>query len=128
MTKDIVRSIFAMVGVQKQLLLSETRRVITEREEPNISIICTACSLPRCPPSTRFVGSPYLMTKPTLVQSLLNRPSQTYAGPNVPRQEYYSTKQEMLGIAAEEAARRLSGKGPRVVDVGIYSIVRGSGI
>jgi hypothetical protein len=61
------------------------------------------------------------MTKPTLVQSLLNRPSQTYAGPNVPRKEYYSTKQEMLRIAAEEVARRPSGEGPRVVEVGIYS-------
>jgi hypothetical protein len=62
------------------------------------------------------------MTKPTLVQSLLNRPSQTYSGPNVPRKEYYSTKQEMLRIAAEEAARRPSGERPGVVEVSIRVI------
>ncbi|KIM42917.1 hypothetical protein M413DRAFT_125606 [Hebeloma cylindrosporum] len=56
------------------------------------------------------------MTKPTLVQSLLNRPSQTYSGPDVPKKEYYSTKQEMLRIAAEEAARKPSGEAPRVVE------------
>jgi hypothetical protein len=65
------------------------------------------------------------MTKPTLVQSLLNRPSQTYAGPNVPRKEYYSTKQEMLRIAAEEAARGPSGEGPRVANVGIIQLFMG---
>lgn len=128
MTKDIVRSIFAMVGCTKATVVVGNKESDHRKGKSQIYPSYVQRVLPRCPPSTRLVGSPYLMTKPTLVQSLLNRPSQTYAGPNVPRQEYYSTKQEMLGIAAEEAARRLSGKGPRVVDVGIYSIVRGSGI
>jgi len=82
--------------------------------------------VPRCPTSTKLRSrSSSLMTKPTLVQSLLNRPSQTYSGPNVPRKEYYSTKQEMLRIAAEEAAKRPSGERPRVVEVGIIPLFVG---
>jgi len=82
--------------------------------------------IPRCPTSTKLRSRSFaLMTKPTLVQSLLNRPSQTYSGPNVPRKEYYSTKQEMLRIAAEEAAKRPSGERPRVVEVGIIPLLVG---
>jgi len=54
--KGYVRSIFAMVGAQKQLLLSETRRVITEKAKAKYSMQHV-----RCPPSTRLVGSPYLI-------------------------------------------------------------------
>lgn len=46
------------------------------------------------------------MAKPTLVQTLLNQPSQTYVNvvETKPKQEYYSTKQEMLRIAASAQA------------------------
>ncbi|PPQ81089.1 hypothetical protein CVT25_014552 [Psilocybe cyanescens] len=44
-------------------------------------------------------------TKPTLVQSLLNLPSQSYVNAETkPKKEYYSTKQEMLRIAATARA------------------------
>ncbi|GLB33283.1 hypothetical protein LshimejAT787_0101670 [Lyophyllum shimeji] len=39
------------------------------------------------------------MTKPTVLQSLLGLPSQTYSFP--PEKVYYSTKQDMLRVAAE---------------------------
>jgi hypothetical protein len=43
------------------------------------------------------------MSKPTLVQTLLNRPSQTYSTPSQQqRKEYHSAKQEMLRIAAAQ--------------------------
>ncbi|KAF9558220.1 hypothetical protein CPC08DRAFT_692332 [Agrocybe pediades] len=50
------------------------------------------------------------MTKPTLVQTLLNQPSQTYVNvlETKPKQEYYSTKQEMLRIAASVQAEKES--------------------
>ncbi|PPQ71722.1 hypothetical protein CVT24_007892 [Panaeolus cyanescens] len=41
------------------------------------------------------------MTKPTLVQSILNKPSQTYSQPYQQKKDYYSNRQEMLRIAAE---------------------------
>lgn len=48
------------------------------------------------------------MSKPTLVQSLLKQPSQTYrhADPAPSKKEYYSTKQDMMRIAAESARVR----------------------
>lgn len=39
------------------------------------------------------------MAKPTLLQSLLNRPSQTYSFPQ--EKMYYSTKRDMVRIATE---------------------------
>ncbi|KAF9526296.1 hypothetical protein CPB83DRAFT_908550 [Crepidotus variabilis] len=43
------------------------------------------------------------MSKPTLVQSILNRPSQSYASPGTQpsKKEYHSTRQEMYKIAAQ---------------------------
>ncbi|KAF8966437.1 hypothetical protein BDZ97DRAFT_1807914 [Flammula alnicola] len=44
------------------------------------------------------------MSKPTLVQSLLKQPSQTYRNADTnPRKEYYSTRQDMMRIAQESA-------------------------
>ncbi|KJA14248.1 hypothetical protein HYPSUDRAFT_208874 [Hypholoma sublateritium FD-334 SS-4] len=45
------------------------------------------------------------MSKPTLVQTLFNQPSQSYRPPP-DRREYYSTRAEMLRIAAESVPRR----------------------
>ncbi|KAJ3517565.1 hypothetical protein NLJ89_g420 [Agrocybe chaxingu] len=49
------------------------------------------------------------MSKPTLVQSLLNRPSQTYSTPVQPKKDYYSTRQEMLRIAQTSQLRTDAG-------------------
>ncbi|RDB15652.1 hypothetical protein Hypma_003990 [Hypsizygus marmoreus] len=46
------------------------------------------------------------MTKPTVLQSLLGRPSQTYSFPQ--EKVYYSTKQNMLRIATESNGQELS--------------------
>ncbi|KAG5350192.1 hypothetical protein C0989_012305 [Termitomyces sp. Mn162] len=56
------------------------------------------------------------MAKPTMLQSLLGRPSQTYSFPE--EKVYYSTKRDMLRIAAETSEQQavgVSNDQPRVV-------------
>ena len=43
------------------------------------------------------------MSKPTLVQTIFNQPSQTYK--TAEKREYYSTRAEMMRIAAESVSR-----------------------
>lgn len=47
-------------------------------------------------------SSPATMAKPTLIQSILGRPSQAYHFPQT--KEYYSTKHEFVRAAAEAAS------------------------
>ncbi|CAA7259558.1 unnamed protein product [Cyclocybe aegerita] len=58
------------------------------------------------------------MSKPTLVQSLLNRPSQTYSTPIQSKKEYYSTRREMLRIAQDAGVRPAIMTGPSAKAMG----------
>ena len=57
--------------------------------------------------SSTYAVSTTTMTKPTLLQSILGRPSQSYSFPS--NKEYYSTKHELLraAVAAQQSDEQL---------------------
>ena len=57
-----------------------------------------ACSSSHTPP-TSLLSSSSTMTKPSLIQSILGRPSQTYHFPS--SKDYHSTKNDLLRAAGE---------------------------
>ncbi|KAF9057335.1 hypothetical protein BJ165DRAFT_24111 [Panaeolus papilionaceus] len=61
------------------------------------------------------------MTKPTLVQSILNKPSQTYSQPTSQKKDYYSNRQEMLRIAAEANVGASSASAPSSSSTSVVS-------
>ncbi|KAG7089837.1 hypothetical protein E1B28_011483 [Marasmius oreades] len=49
---------------------------------------------------------------PSLLQTLLNRPSQSYSFPQVDRKDYYSSKDEMMRVALQGEVESLGGQAP----------------